>query len=327
VNNDGPQNAQQASDTLPSPPAMPIVPSSEVYRGMPRLVLDGGVRYCLGWQRDRKAGPSFVVAKLSPRVKVIQRFPMTEEGWAQAWESLVGYDTAAAKAIAAHFAEREVRKRASDKLAALNAQSLCLMRRVRFNGGSGEMPLAKGQMYDLRFMSDRVMVCAPGSPEVILEMPYQDVETVDVSGSDSTRSGGDVVLATLGIGLLGALIGLLVLGLAGLILGALIFGMIGALVGSNWTKVETSIRLRGRDAEYYFVNTDKRPEALRIELSKPLIAIDKAGPVRQDGGDEPAKLAPEPVPDQLSRLGTLLQQGLITRDEFELLKARLIEQP
>ena len=31
-----------------------------------------------------------------------------------------------------------------------------------------------------------------------------------------------------------------------------------------------------------------------------------------------------PIPDQLSKLASLLQQGMITRDEFEHLKAKLI---
>jgi hypothetical protein len=103
--------------------------------------------------------------------------------------------------------------------------------------------------------------------------------------------------------------------------------MIGAMVGSSWTKVETTIRLRGRDAEYYFVNTENRPEVLRVQLSEPLIAIDRAHALEADGQDKPTELAPESVPDQLGRLGSLLQQGLITRDEFELLKARLIAEP
>ena len=38
-------------------------------------------------------------------------------------------------------------------------------------------------------------------------------------------------------------------------------------------------------------------------------------------------MASESIPDQVSRLASLLQQGLITREEFEHLKARLIAQP
>ena len=98
------------------------------------------------------------------------------------------------------------------------------------------------------------------------------------------------------------------------------------MVGSAW-KIETIVRLRARDAEFYFLHTEKRPDALRIELSGAMRAIDKAHATQSDDPQEPADLASESIPDQLGKLASLLQQGLITRDEFEHLKAKLIAQP
>lgn len=99
------------------------------------------------------------------------------------------------------------------------------------------------------------------------------------------------------------------------------------------TKIDTIVCIRGNDAELYFLHHQKRPDALRIELSEPLRAIGAASaaktdtpsaPDQADSPDERADAAPESVPDQLSKLASLLQQELITREEFEQLKARLI---
>jgi hypothetical protein len=194
---------------------------------------------------------------------------------------------------------------------------------VAFIGGSGGVVLTKGQPYDVRFLSNGLKVCARYTADAILEIPYSDVETVDVSGSGSSRSGSDLFLMILVLSLLGALVGHLFLRLPGFFFGALIFGVIGAMVGSAWTKIETIVRIRVRDAELYFLHSAKRPDALRIELSETLRAMDSA---HTDSGDqeEPADVTTRSITDQLGRLGLLLQQGLLTRDEFEHLKANLL---
>ena len=97
-------------------PAMPGVPREPLYRGRPYLLLESGLRHSLGWRHDRKAGPSFVVARLSRRLgvaKVTERFPLTEQGWASAWRALSDRDAGAAAAIAALLANREATRRAA----------------------------------------------------------------------------------------------------------------------------------------------------------------------------------------------------------------------
>jgi hypothetical protein len=328
VSHDGSQQAPQAdAGPLPSVPAMPSVPLSQIYRGRPYLLLESGLRHSLGWQDDRKAGPSFIVARL-PRlssVKVTERFPLTEQGWASAWRALADLDGSAAAAIAAMLAKREPSRRAAAALAALDAESLYCLRRVICNGASGGVPLAKGQAYDLRFLGDRIIVCPPHSVDAIVEVQYRDVEAVEVGGpGEVSKSPGDVLVLILALGLLGALLGLFVLGLLGLLLGAVVFGLAGAMVGAGSTKIETIVQIRGKDAEFYFLHTEKRPDALRIELSEPLRAIGNARAAQAGDPDEPAGLASGSVPDQLSQLASLLQRALITRDEFEHLKAKLL---
>jgi hypothetical protein len=328
VSQDGPQEASQVGTASASVPAMPRVPESDLYPGTPFLLVDYGVRNGLGWQDNRTSGPSFVLTRTSRfgRVKVTERFPFTEQGWADAWRALVACDADAAAAAAARLARREGRSRAAAALKELDAGSLCLLRPAVFNGGSGEIPLSKGQPYDLRFLRDRVTVCPPRTPRVIFEMPYRELETVDVSGSNPAMSSGELLALILILGLIGAVLGLLVLGVLGLFLGAIVFALLGAVVGSAWTRIETIVRIRGRDAEAYFLNIEKRQDALRIELSEPLRAIGKAR--AGDAGDpaEPADPEAGSIPDQLAKLAALLQQGLLTRDEFEHLKAKLIAQ-
>jgi hypothetical protein len=317
----GEEAAQVSADLLPSIPAMPSVPHAQLYSGTPYLLADSTLRHNLGWQDHRKAGPSFVVTRLGRfmAIRTVERFPLTEQGWASAWQALSGLDHSAAAAIAARLAKREAGRRAADALAALAGESLCCLR-VTFNGGSGEVPLAKGQAYDVRFLGDRIMVCPPSSASVLVELPYQDVETVEVSGSSPGRSPGELLGLTAAVALLGALLGFLVLGLLGLFLGAVIFGLATAALGAGSTKIETIVRIRAANAELYFLDTQKRQDALRVELSEPLRALGNARAAR----DERAEPTSESISDQLSKLAALLQQGLITRDEFEHLKAKLI---
>ena len=330
VSHDGPEDAHPISaGLLPATPAMPSVPSSELHSGSPFLLLEYSSRNNLGWENSRKAGPRFVIARTSRfgRINVAEGFPMTEQGWASAWRALSDLDAGAAAAAATTLEKRAARVQAAAALAALDAESLCSLRLVPFNGGSGDVPLSKGQFYDLRFLGDRILVSAPRSPDPLVEMGYEDVETVEISGSSPGRSAGEVIALTLALTLLGALLGLLLLGLVGLLLGAVIFGMVGAMVASASSQNETIIRIRGSDSELYFRHTAKRPDALRIELSEPLLAIENARPGQPGDAGERAVAASGSIPDQLSKLASLLREGLITRDECDGLKTELITKP
>jgi hypothetical protein len=306
---------------------MPNVPPGSLYRGgRPYLLLDSGPRHSLGWQDDRRAGPSFVVVRLTrlDAAKVRQRFPLTEQGWAAAWQALSGVDAGAAAAVAEKVAQLEAGGRAVAALGALEAESLRCLRSVTFNGGAGEAQLTRGQTYDLRFLADRLMVCLPRSAAVVVEVPYRDVETVEVSGSSPGKSPGELAVLVLGLGLLGALLGLVFLGLVGLLLGAVVFGLVGALVGAGSSKTETIVRIRARAGEFYFSLAGKPADAVRIELAEPLRAIENARPGHAPDPAQLTDLAPGSIPDQLTKLASLLQQSLITRDEFDDLKAQLI---
>jgi hypothetical protein len=304
---------------------MPVVTPGMLYRGTPDLLVDYGVRHSLGWQDHRRAGPSFVLVRLRwSGTAVKARFPLTEQGWESAWRALSSVDPRAAAAVAAKLGARAARDSATAALAALDHGSLCSLPRVTFKGGSDEGPLVKDQAYELRFLGDRATVTSPGRLDAVVTIPYQDVDALEVSGPGTvTKPLSEVMVLILGLGLLGAVLGALVLRLPGLLLGAVLFGLIGAIAGSASTRVETIVRIHGPAADLYFLTREKEPDALRIELSAALAAIDTArGSSRH--AEASAELPTGTIPDQLGKLASLLEGGTITRDEFEHLKTRLI---
>ena len=305
---------------------MPSVPPDKLYRGAPDLLVEYGVRYSLGWQDHGKAGPSFVMVRRRQTGTFVKaRFPFTEQGWESAWRALSNVDPSAAAAVAEKLAARAARDSLVAALDALDRESLCDLRRVTFKGGSGGSALAKDQPYELRFLGDRITVSLPRRLDPVLTIPYQDVDAVEVSGSGQvSKPLGELLVWVLALGLLGAILGVIVLRLVGLLLGAVLFSLIGALAGSASARVETIVRIRDAEAELYFVSADREPDALRIELSSALSTIEAARDTPPDQAETPAKLPTGSIPDQLGKLASLLQDGMITHDEFEHLKARLI---
>jgi hypothetical protein len=250
-------------------------------------------RHYLGWQDDRRAGPSFVIARLTrlSSYRVTERFPMTEDGWASAWQMLRGLDAAAQ--IAATLAEREARERAAAGMTDLDAASSYSLRSILFIGGSGDVPLVKGQAYDVRFLDHQVLICRHGRVDSIAEVPYAEVDAVEVSGPGRVgMSPAETLALVLVMGMLAAVLGLFVFGLLACVLGGLLAALLGAIIGGSSIKTETLVRVLSRDAELYFRHNALGPDALRVELSGPLRAIRTA---RAPGRAGPGGLA-EPGP-------------------------------
>jgi hypothetical protein len=239
----------------------------------------------------------------------LSRFPLTPDGWESAWRALAELDAGAATEVSAILAALAERHR----LAELDSDSV-QVRSVTYDGGSGDAPLTPGQAYDLRFLGDRLTICLPGTKTAMTEMAYHDVLAADIERSDRGRSGGETIAVVLAAALAGALIGFRIRGLLGLSLGAILFGLIAAAAMASANPTKAIVLLRGQDSEFFFSKAGLDSDALRIQLSRPLLAI--AGP-RADGD----------VSEQLTRLAALLADGLLLREEFEELKARIIARP
>jgi hypothetical protein len=299
------QPGQSAGGALSSVPAMPVVPANELYRGSPYLLVQFGQRYSIGWQDARKDGPVFVIARISrlDATKVVDRFPMTEAGWAKAWRALVRLDAHAAQAAAARLTALAAAQKALNELAQLNAATVSYQPGVLFLGGYARAAeVAVGTRYDLRFLDDRLAVLLPGRIDALFEVPYTDIEMVDIGGPGLVKrwSPGEQ---------------------AGL---ALVLGLPGAVLGINDTKIQTIVRINTADRELFFLNSQKQADALRIELSVPLKAIRDARAAASPDHSDPAARAS--ITDQLTRLASMLEAGLLTRQEFDQLKAKLIAQ-
>jgi hypothetical protein len=105
-----PPRPRPAVEGAPNPPEMPAVDVDKLSR-YPTLFVDSGrLRHTLGWQRwagfEQRA--CFTVCRLSDMagIKVVERFPLTPQGWADAWSGLLSRDAASAQAMLAILAHR-----------------------------------------------------------------------------------------------------------------------------------------------------------------------------------------------------------------------------
>jgi|HubBroStandDraft_2_1064218.scaffolds.fasta_scaffold400250_2 uncharacterized protein YbjQ (UPF0145 family) len=108
------------SGATPAPdsriPAMPVVDVSERKDRYPVLLADAvTLRHSLGWQRRPSAegDACFVVIKLGNWTgqKVVERFPLTQKGWAAAWSSLRRLDPGSADLVRQILARRDLEPR------------------------------------------------------------------------------------------------------------------------------------------------------------------------------------------------------------------------
>lgn len=287
-------------------PAAPVVKPDEIWSGTPNVLVDGS-RYALGWQGwpEKKGGPGFVIARRGAMgtLGVVERYPLTAEGWVQAWQALVRLDPAMAEKIRLVLARRAEEDSGFAERRALDARSLSYVPHVIFIGGySSGTELAAGDMYELRFLEDRLSVFREGSLQSSAEFGYADVQAVEVAGPGLVKKWS--------------------LGQQAMLTAA--FGVTGALVAYGSTRIKTFVRVQSADAELFFLNTGMLPEDLRIHLSRGLGAIREAQAPPVGSGDDHRQPRSGSLVDELSRLAGLLDNGLLTREEFDQLKTRLI---
>ena len=122
---------------------MPVLRPSEQVTGVRHTLIDG-LSLTIGWQfqPQAKGGPAFVIMRRGGvgTLKVVESFPLTKDGWARAWQSLVTQDPAAAPKVLAALSAREAyagRLRLPDSAAVreLDARSLFSLREVAYLGG------------------------------------------------------------------------------------------------------------------------------------------------------------------------------------------------
>jgi hypothetical protein len=305
------------------PPPMPVIVPSELHSGGPFVLLDARDRFTVGWQGfpAREGGPCFVIYRRNPlgSIQVAERFPLTEGGWASAWRALVSRDSYSAGLARQALAERPdpslARERAREKerekeeRIELDARTAAFLPRMIYLGGyTAGGGLRVRNDYDVRFLQDRLAVLLPSGIRPVFELPYLEVEDVEIGGPGVVKKGGGFVGG--GFGLIGAAEGMA------------IAGVLNAL--TTRTTTTTVLRVQASAAELFLLNNAVPPDRLRIELSPGLVIL------REARASRPGAIQGSQAPDapsvatELGKLASLMESGLLTREEFDVLKARLI---
>lgn len=301
-------------------PAMPVILPSEQVSGYPYPLVEG-LNPTIGWyfRPPAKGGPVFAIMRRTGlgSLKVIGTFPLTDDGWASAWQSLISQNPAAIPEVLARLQAREadvarLRAREADsrEVSELDARALVSLREVAYLGG--HVPgsaIRPGERYDVRFLEDRLIVSACRQAEVLAEVPYGQVEDVEIGGPGLVKTGGGFTGG--GFGARGAIEGMAVA------------AVLNAL--TTRTSITTIVRIQGTGCELFLLHTRLTPEQLRITMSHPLGAIRSARAAKVAGGIRPQAPAVSRSPvEELAKLADMLEKGLLTREEFDLMKRELL---
>ena len=192
----------------------------------------------------------------------MDRFPLTEDGWARAWQSLARQNPAAVPQILARLGAREaemarLRTRNADsrEAAELEARALVSLRGVAYLGGYiPEAAITPGGLYDVLFLEDRLVVFAHRLAKVLAEVPYSQVDDVEIGGPGLVKTGGGFVGGGFGV--------------SGAVEGMAIAAVLNTL--TTRTSVKIVVRIQGTSCELFLLHTKLTPEQLRIAMSRPL---------------------------------------------------------
>jgi hypothetical protein len=190
----------------------------------------------------------------------------------------------------------------------LEARMLVRVPGVIFIGGyCPGAELNTGWTYELHFLDDRLLLLSERGLTVPAEVTYAGIREIVVGGPGLVKSGG---------GFLGG-----GFGLAGAVEGAAIAAVLNAL--TTRSAIKTILQVQVTYGELFFLHKKMAPQDLRIHLSRAIVAIrDVDGGATTLPGEGQAGSVSQL--GELERLARLLEGGLLTREEFDQLKARLI---
>ena len=271
------------------------------------VLLVPGRRLSIGWQArpEGKGGKCYLVGRdtVVADVKVIERFPATQAGWEQAWRHLISLEPSREVEMRAKLDARTTQARARAALDELEKRTQVRLQGQTFVGGySNDVNLNQGKGYDLRFTEEDLVVTVPRSWPPVLSLPFHQIEELEIGGpglTSSFRAGHRMVLE------------------AGL-------GFMAAPVVYASTSIQTIIRVRTSDSDLYFQNDTTAPHILKIALSRQLAAIREAHAPHAETGADQAPAATSVVAE-LKELASMLEAGLLTREEFDQMKKRLLD--
>ena len=218
-------------------------------------------------------------------------YPSSSEGWAEAWSEWRRREPLESLKVQRELADAHSLRLVGGLLASV--------RSCTYLGGFGT-ELIDGVEYLLAFTDEGLEVRQAGA--VICKTPFGLIRAFEITGRGEMRSGG---------GFFGGGFGLT----------AAAEGMLIASALNKWTTkthMETLIRVEAEGCELFFHHGLQTPQALRMNLSRPIARL----------ADAPSKdklTGVFDLADQLTKLGDLHEQGVLSDGEFVAAKTRLIE--
>ncbi|MEV4313449.1 SHOCT domain-containing protein [Actinocrispum sp. NPDC049592] len=284
--------------------------------------------------RDRpakKGGPGLVVARNSSlgfEKIVSDYFPLTEAGWLGVWRTLAALDPRefdrCRKNVARNAARYQLRSDDQKLRLELEQNTRLLLSESIFLGGyTPAADLTLKSAYDLRFMTDSLTVFAVGTTHTLGRLNYDTFTNIQITGPGVTQSTNP--FADSAGKIIGTAIRATQTGISDNILNAA-ESVISAGLKAAGTRsvVKTVLSMRTTDSELFFLHTKTEPGQLRIDLSPVLGRIREV--LASTAANSPSPQGPDAtsIIAQLKDASMLLEQGLLTRDEFDRLKSRLL---
>ena len=167
-------------------------------------------------------------------------------------------------------------------------------------GGHGLPPQA-GESWILIFKDSELLFVRGETTAVV---SYPEIDALEIGGPGAQRQGGGFIGGGFGI--------------AGAVEGMLVASALNHL--TTHTTISTVVCLKTKTAELFLHTSSQTPDVLRMRLS-PVFTIlrqQEAGQSANQGGG-----GGDPV-ERLTKLADLLERELITREEFDRLKADLL---
>ena len=164
-------------------------------------------------------------------------------------------------------------------------------------GGHG-YPVQIGQTCDLVFLEEEIRL---RRGETVTTIGLSEVMAIEIGGPGESTSGGGFIGG--GFGVQGAAEGMLIASALNLL--------------TTRSRIDTVVCLQTRTAELFLWNGAETPTDLRMRLSPVFSKLRQLA-------NAPAPAIGDSRIDQLTKLGSLLERGLIDDEEFQTLKSSIL---
>ena len=236
-------------------------------------------------------------------------FPLTESGWCDCWDLLSTNHPKLAERVRRRsdtaFKGQAIMPRHGLNATLIRPQTIASVGLCVLLGGYGYGNLTPGVNLTVDFTTAGLRARSTTTYDPLLQLPYTDALAMDFSGPGRVEKGGRFIGG--GFGFKGA-----------------VEGMIVASVLNTLTRkseVQSVIRWEARDLEVFLFTSAATPTELRVKLSPVLARIARE---RSSAESPPAIGVPEDRLSKIERLGSLYKDGLLSEEEFSLLKREVL---